>query len=81
MNTPSATRKRTKTKRKSNSISWAVGFSPDEIKMIQQLQNSTSPRLSFGDIVRRSITFAVPKFLSGEEPVLTFKPQTASAGK
>lgn len=52
-----------------------VRFDHNDSLLISQLQQRSDPPLSATEIIRRSVRFAVPKFLSGEAPLTEIKPR------
>lgn len=74
MSNPTTTPRRRKAKK---GHPHPIRFDSEENRMIAELQDRTQPQMSVNDIMRRSLRFAVPKFLSGEAALTTLKPEGA----
>lgn len=57
-----------------------IRFDETEKELIEGLQERTEPKMSVNEIMRRSLRFAVPKFLSGEASLTELKPAPSTKG-
>ncbi len=64
-------------KRSKKGMPHPIRFDAEEKKLITDLQDATSPAMSVNEVMRRSIRYAVPKFLSGEAQLTTLNAKPA----
>lgn len=70
---------KTKNKRPKKGMPHPIRFDDEEKKMIADLQDRTSPRMSVNDVMRRAVRYAVPKFLNNEAPLTELRAEGAQA--
>lgn len=66
-----------KPKRLKKGLPHPIRFDDTEQGLIGDLQDRTEPTMSVNEVIRRSVRYAVPKFISGKVPLTALKPKAA----